>query len=63
MWRATEFAWLAAMTMQDERCCVRVEGEEKMSCLLTKETHQPWLKCVGSETAELKAGEQFPERA
>ena len=41
---------------------LRVEGEEKMSCRLTKETHEPCLKCVGGKTAELEAGEQFPER-
>ena len=54
---------------------LHVEGEETMSCCLTKETHQPCLKCersssdspridhnfVGSETAELEAGEQFRE--
>ena len=39
---------------------LRVEGQETMSCRLTKETHQPCLKCVESETAELEAREQFP---
>ena len=62
MRRATEFAWLAAETMQDERCCLRVEGEQR--CLVVQRSkHISHLKCVGSETAELEAGEQFPERA